>query len=155
MSTDKLPEIIYNKKNQSLIIHDLRTSTSAADPGLHLTPPEAGKPRKLYRIKDMFGDKVVRASQGLRYALENDLIGSVAESEIEEFNKVLVEPTLQDRLDVEVGKVPAKRTSGDMKAPVYKDPALKADAQKHVSEESEYDRALAAKREELKNDVLS
>lgn len=148
-----LPAIIRNNTNSGLTIHDLRTDSK--EPGLHLSAPVAGEAPVVYYIKDTFGEKALRASQGLRMALAKNLVLEVKESEIEALSKTTCPETLSDRLEKAVGKVPARRKPGEKAGtPVSKDPALASELNAAIQTENEYDRALKEKREELKNDIV-
>lgn len=139
--------------NSGVTIHDLRSDLKEA--GLHLSPPVAGEAPRVYHIKDMFGEKVLRASQGLRAALQKGLIVEVKESELEALEKTVNPETLTDRLEKATGKVPARRKAGEKAAAApSKNPALMSEINAHVQQENVYDQALKEKREELKHDIV-
>ena len=147
-----IPNIVINNTQGSLIIHDLRTAVT--EPGLHLTPPVAGETPRLYYLLDMFGERAIRASSGLRDAVNKGLVKIVTE---EEAGKLKPLPqTLADKLEVAIGKV-ASRRKPDEKAGglVYNDPVLTAEVTNHISKENVYDTALREKRAELKNDIVN
>lgn len=148
-----MPEIIRNNTNSGVTIHDLRSDPK--EPGLHLSAPVAGESPRLYFIKDQFGEKLVRASQGLRHAISKGLVVEVKPAEVEALEKEINPKTLTDRLEDAVGKVPSRRKAGEKTAtPLSKDRALANDINEAVQAENVYDQALREKRLELKDDVI-
>lgn len=151
-----MPEIIKNNTNSGVTIHDLRHDHRS--PGLHLPPPVAGETPRVFYVKDMFGDKLLRASQGLRHAITKGLVVEVKRSELEALEKTKNPETLTDRIETAVGKVPSRRKKGEKGAKHLKQSAegrkLQADITEAVQKENVFDTALAEKREELKDDVI-
>ena len=144
----KIPQYVINNTAGLLIIKDLKTSQNDA---FRMAAPKGGEPRIVYDIKAMFGEKILRASAGLQEALRNGLLKEIKQGD----TNPPVTPSIRDRIEAKVGKVPARRTrkKGE-KVAGLKDKQLEQEIIEHVQTPNEFDERLVELREQLDNDVI-
>lgn len=151
----QFPKAILNNTDGSVIIHDLRQGPG--EPGLHIRADEPNKPRTIYYIEDMFGDKVCRASQGLRNAIAKKLVVEFVErvnSKGEAQDAPIKKESLPDKLEKEIGKVPSRRAKKDLTTPHkggISNSVLEATLQESIGKENEFDQKRRDAYEEFAN----
>lgn len=158
---------IYNRKNETVIIHDLVNSVTKEP--LRLEPPTAGLPH-VVDVDDRYGAKAVRSSDGIRRAIRDGLIGFVTPELEAQWDALrqqyLVRPesadankNLNEKLDDIVGKIPRRRKRGeainDPTVGGIEDPLLISQVTTQVKTKNEYDAQLVELREEMKHDIIS